>query len=117
MGLRQGARRTHGSRVAVAMAGMLISGAAHAGQDVVPDGGAPFCVEQDHLQEYILAALQHDDAWIKQLNDCSMLKAGTRIGVIEELPSQSTLGHISKVREISRGVSAVGYIFLVEKGD
>jgi hypothetical protein len=103
--------------LAIAPAGMLISGAAHAGQDVVPDGGAPFCVEQDHLQEYILAALQRDDAWIKQLDDCGILKAGTRIGVIEELPSQSTSGHVSKVRVISRGVNAVGYVFLIEKAD
>ena len=101
--------------MAIAIAGVLMSGAARAGQDVVPEGGAPFCVEQDHLQEYLLAALQHDDAWTKQLDDCGILKAGTRIGVIEELPSQSTIGHVSKVRVIAKGVSAVGYILLIEK--
>jgi hypothetical protein len=42
--------------------------------------------------------------------------SGTRIGIIEELPSASTLGRVSKVRVISgTGVSVVGYILVLEK--
>src|SRR5271157_5651425 len=106
---------TNNTLVAIALAGMLVSSAALAGGDVVPNGGTPFCVDKDHLQEYVLAALHQDNAWVKQLNDCGLLQGGTRIGIIEELPSGSTLGHVSKVRVISRtGVSVVGYILVIE---
>ena len=49
-----------------------------------------------------------------QLSDCLLFKGGIKIGIIEELPTESVIGHISKVRVIFRGKSVVGYMLLLE---
>lgn len=101
-------------RAAVAFLALaFLSSAAKAAGDVTPPNGAPFCIEQDHLQEYMMAMLKHDDEWMKQLRDCVVLRGGVRIGVIEEMPG-SELGHVSKVRVISNGSSVVGYILVLD---
>ena len=99
--------------VAWTLATGLICGAADAG-DVTPPRGAPFCIEQDHLQEYLLAMLKHDHDWMAQLPDCLFFRGGIRIGLSEELPSESAIGHVSKVRVMFRGKSVVGYMLFME---
>jgi hypothetical protein len=109
---------TNNKVIAIALAGMLVSSSALAGQDVVPPEGTVFCGDQEHLHEFLLAAVQNDAASFKQLQlrDCRVLLGGTSIRIIEELPNASPLGHVSKVRVILKtGTSVVGYIMVFEK--
>jgi len=61
----------------------------------------------------MIAMLKQDSEWMAQLSDCGVLKGGLKIGIIEELPSESTLGHVSKVRVIFHGSSVVGYMLFL----
>lgn len=99
--------------LAAALGVVFLSEAANATGDVTPPQGAPFCIDKDHLQEFLVAMLKQDSDWLKQLLDCALLKGGLRIGIIEELPSESALGHVSKVRVIFHGSSVVGYMLFI----
>ncbi len=76
---------------------------------VTPSTGQPFCTEQSELQEFMLAMLQKDIAWMKALQSCRIIKAGLKVAVIEDLPSDSDIGHVVKIRAFGSGGSLVGY--------
>jgi hypothetical protein len=72
--------------------------------------GQPFCLQMDQLQEYLIAAVKHDERWMKEL-DCYAIVGGAKVTIIEEYPSESDIGHVVKVRIFSpksQG-SVVGY--------
>jgi hypothetical protein len=77
--------------------------------------GQPFCVERNKLQEFLLALLQRDARWLRELKDnCMGLPEGAKMVVIEEYPSGSEIGHVSKVRVFApRKGSMVGYTLMV----
>ncbi len=77
--------------------------------------GQPFCVERDHLQEWVLALLQSDREWLAQLSDCTSLRVGMKIAVIEKYPSESDIGYVAKVRVFGRGASVVGYTLKINE--
>ena len=72
--------------------------------------GQPFCTKVEELQEFLLAAMQHDQRWLQSLHSCLPAPAGTKVAIIEHLPSDSEIGHVVRVRIITKsGASAVGY--------
>jgi hypothetical protein len=79
--------------------------------EVTTSPGQPLCDTPEHLQEWILAAVQHDDRWIKELSrSCTSAAGGSKIVIIEDLPSDSDIGHVVKVRVFGKtSGSVVGY--------
>lgn len=75
--------------------------------------GMMFCQQQDHLQEFFLALVKQDKEWIAQLDDCIVLKPNLKMSVIQEMPSDTKLGHVDKVRVFARGSSFVGYAVIL----
>ena len=51
--------------------------------------------------------------WIRE-KDCAVLRAGLKMAIIEDFPSDSELGHVAKVRVFFAGTSAVGYAILIK---
>jgi len=85
------------------------------GKDVVTSpNGQPFCDTSENLQEYVLAAFKGDSEWIATLKaHCTTLKGGIKIRVIEDIPSDSPIGHVVKIRLIVKNISALGYTLSV----
>jgi hypothetical protein len=72
--------------------------------------GQPFCFQIDQLKEYLLAGVNNDQRWMKEL-DCYPIVGGAKVTIIEEYPSDSDIAHVVKVRIFSpsgKG-SVVGY--------
>ena len=79
-----------------------------------PSHGQPMCADQESLFEYMLAAVNQDNQWAQQVKGCTMLKAGLKVVVLEDVPSDSEIAHVVKIRVfIARGSSAVGYTLSV----
>jgi hypothetical protein len=81
--------------------------------------GQPLCNAPSDLKEYLIAAVKRDQQWLDQVDSCFMLKAGIKIVVLEDLPSDSDIMHIVKVRAFgTKKGSVTGYtlnVGLVEK--
>lgn len=75
----------------------------------VGPSGQPFCDSVDDLQEYMVAALSGNSSWVGKVKHCVLLGPGPKMFVIDDLPSDSAIGHVVKVRVIFKGQSAVGY--------
>jgi len=88
---------------------LVLTSAAHA-NDLKTSPGQPFCTEMAQLQEYLLAMVQRDQRWMREL-DCHGIVGGAKVTIIEEYPSGSDIGHVVKVRIFSpKGQgSVVGY--------
>ncbi|MBY6239839.1 hypothetical protein [Methylosinus sp. Sm6] len=78
-------------------------------EERTPEIGMPFCFERDTLQEFMMAMLKKDTAWLNRLKGCVVLNGGVRIGVIEDFESSSELGHVVKVRVLEKNADLVGY--------
>jgi hypothetical protein len=90
--------------------------AAVAGKDELrAKAGQPFCNEKDKLQEFLLALMQNNDRWLRELKDeCMGLPEGAQMAVIENYSSDSTIGHVSKVRVFApKKGSMVGYTLVI----
>jgi hypothetical protein len=74
--------------------------------------GMPVCDTPEHLKEYLLAAVNRDQQWARELGeDCPTVKGGLKAVIIEDLPSDSDVLHVIKIRVFSpygKG-SATGY--------
>lgn len=97
------------SAIGIASLILLIGTVAHAAE-LKTSPGQPFCLEMDQLQEYLIAAIQKDARWMKELK-CSGIVGGAKVTIIEEYPSESEIGHVVKVRIFSPNGqgSVVGY--------
>ena len=98
----------------------VLTGNAHADADMVGQkltvstGGQPFCTELENLKEFMMAALLKDDEQLGAIlkeGQCTMLKKGTSIAVLEDMPTEDEDGpfHGIKVRAMNKKVSLVGF--------
>jgi hypothetical protein len=71
--------------------------------------GQPLCDDEAALRGYLAAMLNQDSEAMEQVGGCGMLKPGLRVVVLEDVPSNSTLAHIVKIRVFGSHGSAVGY--------
>jgi hypothetical protein len=96
-------------RYAAIILAVLVSLSCADGEELKTSAGQPFCFEKDQLREYLLAILQKDERWAKEL-DCHPIIAGAKVTIIEEYPSDVEM-HVVKVRIFSpKGEgSVVGY--------
>jgi hypothetical protein len=96
---------------ALAVAFLALSSPAIAG-DLYTMPSIPLCDTPEHLKEYLLAAFKHDERWVHELADaCPTINGGLKAAIIEDLPSESSVMHVVKVRVFSpyeKG-SATGY--------
>jgi hypothetical protein len=76
---------------------------------VTPPAGQPMCVDPDDLLEYLMAGIKQDNQWAQQVKGCGMLKGGLKVVVIEDLPSDSDISHVVKIRVFNAKGSGVGY--------
>jgi hypothetical protein len=76
---------------------------------ITPSVGQPICVEPGDLMEYLMAGIKQDNQWAQQVSGCGMLKGGLKIVILEDLPSDSEIAHVVKIRVFSAQGSAVGY--------
>jgi hypothetical protein len=83
---------------------------------VVETYGQPFCAETDQLKEFLVAALTKDNEALTAIlreGNCTMLKKGTMVSVLEDLGDEDEELHGLKVRAMNKKVSAVGYTMSV----
>ncbi len=59
--------------------------------------------------EYLMAGLKQDKQWSQQVTGCGMLKGGLKVVVLEDLPSDSKIAHVVKIRVFNARGSRVGY--------
>jgi hypothetical protein len=75
--------------------------------------GQPLCANIDKLKEYMLAALVNDAVALRAIHkegDCSMVKAGVAVSVLEEFTANSDTLYPVKIRVMNqKGGSVVGY--------
>ena len=78
--------------------------------DITTSEGQPLCDTADHLHEFLLASLQKNSRWMKELStSCVSLKEGLSVGVIEEMSGENDL-KVLKVRAFgSKTGSMTGY--------
>jgi hypothetical protein len=97
--------------IAGVLAFLALSSPVKAG-DLYTTPGMPLCDTPEHLKEFLLAAIQHDERWAQELAaDCPTVNVGLKAAIIEELPSDSDVLHVVKIRIFSpyRKGSATGY--------
>ena len=82
--------------------------------DIKAQAGQPLCQQLDQLHEYLLALIQRNADEMHRL-DCGGLPQGTRLTILEDLPSESEIGHVARVRAfiLGGGGSIVGYTLIV----
>ena len=94
----------------------LISPKSGSTTEVKAQAGQPFCQDVDDFKPYILALLQKniDEA---QRYSCGGLARGNRLVILEELPSESEIGHLARVRAyiLGGGGSIIGYTLMIGK--
>ena len=82
--------------------------------EIKAQAGQPFCQQFDDLQPYLMALIQKniDEA---HRYDCGGLTKGTRLSILEDIPSQSEIGHVARVRAflLGGGGSLVGYTLIM----
>lgn len=85
--------------------------------ETVTTAGQPFCADQDELKEILLALIKQDMEWVRTLKTCILAKPGIKVVTIENLPSDSEIGHVAKVRLIPQGSrnSFVAYTIVIKK--
>ena len=71
--------------------------------------GQPVCDDEAALREYLAAMLNQDREAMEQVDGCAMLRPGLRVAVLEDVPSDSPLGHVVKIRAFGSHSSVVGY--------
>lgn len=80
------------------------------GKTMKPPGtGQPLCTTQSALQEFMIAAVTANKDWLNQLKGCVMVPPSATIFIIDDLPSESEIGHFVKVRAVLKGRSVVGF--------
>lgn len=84
----------------------------------VPESGWPFCQDRDELKEFVSAMMQKNTTWMQALKTCVIAKPGLEMVTIEDFESDTEIGHVAKVRLISRrgGRSFVGYTVKLRDG-
>jgi hypothetical protein len=89
------------------------SGSAGA-SEIKAQAGQPFCQRLEDLQDYIIALLQHNADEAQRL-DCGGLPSGARLVILEDLPTESQVGHAARVRAfiLGGGGSLVGYTLIM----
>jgi hypothetical protein len=98
-----------------ALANAIVLSGAHAddallGKDLVtPAGGQPICTDLDSLKEFLMAGIKQDRQWIQQVDGCAMLKGGLKVVVLEDLPSETEIMHVVKIRAFNARGSGIGY--------
>src|SRR3954451_8189632 len=110
----------HGAAVAVflASASPALADDALAGQEMLTSPhGQPLCDDEAALREYLAAMLNQDREAMEQVDGCAMLKPGLRVAVLEDVPSDSTLGHVVKIRAFGPYSSIVGYTLSCQQND
>jgi hypothetical protein len=84
-------------------------------RDIKAQAGQPFCQKAEDLPPYLIAidAKNFDEA---HRLDCGGLAAGTRLTILDELPSDSAIGHIAHIRAfmLGGGGSIVGYTVILK---
>jgi hypothetical protein len=80
---------------------------------ITPPEGQPICLEPGDLYEYLMAGLKKDKQWSQQVTGCTMLKGGLKVIVLDDLPSDSEIAHVVKIRAFSAKGSGVGYTLSV----
>ena len=76
--------------------------------------GQPFCQRFEDLQPYLIALIQKNPEEAHRY-DCGGLPKGSRLVVLDDIPSDSPLGHPSHVRAyiLGGGGSLVGYTLVI----
>lgn len=79
--------------------------------DVTTSPGQPVCDTTEHLQEWLLAALQKQDRWMEELKQsCTSVKGGLVVGIIEKVSGDPEAFEVLKVRVMgAKSGSLVGY--------
>ena len=70
--------------------------------DMKAQAGQPFCQQEDDLKPFLMALIQKNAEQMHRY-DCGGLPSGTRLVVLEDIPSPSTLGHMARVRAFLLG--------------
>ena len=71
--------------------------------------GQPLCDDEAALRAYLTAMLNQDREAMERIDGCAMLKAGLRVDVLEDMPSEAKLAHVVKIRAFDPRSSVVGY--------
>src|SRR4051794_9769152 len=103
-------RRVSALAVFLAAANPALADDALAGREMLTSPhGQPLCDDEAALREYLAAMLNQDKEAMEQIEGCAMLKPGLRVAVLGDVPSDSKLAHIVKIRVFGPNSSAVGY--------
>jgi hypothetical protein len=79
------------------------------GERLTSPYGQPLCAYEDVLHDYLAAMVNQDTEAMEQNLDCKMLKPGVRVRVLEDVPSESIIGHTVKIEAFGPDGSVTGY--------
>jgi hypothetical protein len=73
--------------------------------DTIPAQGQPVCLDQDALLRVLVTSLLAEQGKITRdgisMEGCQIIQKGSRVEILERYPSDSTIGHVVKVRVTS----------------
>ena len=100
-------------RICAGVFAALLATSSHAAE-MKAQAGQPFCQKFEDLQPYLIALLQKNIEEAQRY-DCGGMPLGARLVILEDLPSEFTIGHVARVRAfiLGGGGSLVGYTLVV----